>query len=147
MSDDKKPSMLERLAPKISVAHASVNLTETNSLLRELVEGTKRLAVAVEAIVQHAFDVNLSVIPEVEPAGSRKLTDPELRDDDMSELDEILATVELLEQEGYEVPKEVYARLGIESPRKSDEPVSDEDDDTSSTTQTTEPKAATKDFR
>lgn len=125
---DSKPSMLERLAPKISVAHVSVDLAETNSLLRELVEAQLRSARAIEALVLHAFSVDLTVIPEVEPEGGRKLTDPELRDDDIGGLEEIMATVEILEQEGYAVPREVYERLGIDSPRKSDEPEPAQDD-------------------
>lgn len=86
--------------------------TLTNQLL-------ERIAIALEAIVLHGFNVDLHAPPltEEEILAAEK----EARVDEVDE--ELLAVVEMMEDSAPgKVPIEVYRRLGIEPPENRHDP-------------------------
>lgn len=81
----------------------------------------ERIAVVGERILTDVHQIDASATAE----GMQK-SDLERFDDLTPEQEEMMAVIEMMEAEGRVVPAEVYKRLGLDPPRREDEPTEDE---------------------
>lgn len=80
---------------------------------RELLRALQRIAAGIEAVVLHGFGVDLNAaLGADEPAAADRSRVS--ADFDQSE---ILAAIELLEDQGIPIPPEIYRDWGVEPPR------------------------------
>jgi transcriptional regulator of met regulon len=93
----------------IRVVRVSSDMAATNDLLRSLIIEQRRTADALNAILLHAFNVDLN------PAPLPIEEDPERpRIDEID--DEAVAAIEAMEDRGIDIPADVYRRYGLDKP-------------------------------
>jgi hypothetical protein len=91
-------------------------------LLREISSSLSRVANVLERIAQ-ANDISLDAEQQAAQMSEKDL----VRNDDLTPLqEEWLATIEIMEEQGIPVPAEAYKLIGLDPPRREDEPTTEE---------------------
>lgn len=95
----------------------------TARLIVRAVHALERIANTLNRIAIESLGIDLTADAQAAAMTERELE----RSDAVSEIDEeLIAAIEILEENGYTIPAESYRKLGLDVPRKEEEPTAEE---------------------